>query len=715
MHSEEHENLQPEFQDPSVRDSYLDRSPGVRIFIGLCCLVLFFIMFEYRQSRVEILEPHSVAQKYVVAQTDFEFPDEEATFTLKMQAIRDIDQIYRFEEGKIQERMQQLQDYTVKKEEWRHLAEQTTFDELDFAIGLWSSTLLKIRFTDSRTLQKMKQLQVPINDYIIFTPSETDVRVRIPNNIWRQIEKMAFNDQSVTKSTRNFLIDYFKDQTWNLEEDKQESRALKTLAESKVKEKYTKVKAGSRIIDQGEKVTPRHVMMLQSMKNALNETRNPWDIKAILGSLLLSFIFVFVGATYIRFNHSRVFHSNKKLSLLFSIFLITYIFAKAVEFLFITNAINFIELIHYPIFTPLAAILICALINSRIAAICGCLLTILLTISLAVDRTPFLIINIITGTVAVISTKSLRKRKQIFVVCTKTWLSCIVVIIAIYLMNHTWSSAILSDIISTCIFMVIIAVLSVGLLPLLEGIFHVMTDITLMEYLDPSHPLLRRLAIEAPGTYQHSMVVANLAEAAAIAIGGNSMFCRVATLYHDIGKLTAPHYFTENQQAGVNIHQLLTPTESVQVILSHVSEGVAMARKAGLPESFIDIIKEHHGTTLVSFFYDKEIELQQKERLETLVNEGEFRYSGPKPKSKESAIIMIADSVEAASRSLDELTTESVSHLIEQIVKSKADDAQFDECLLTFEELRIVKKTILKALVAAGHSRIKYPSKKIKK
>jgi len=240
-----------------------------------------------------------------------------------------------------------------------------------------------------------------------------------------------------------------------------------------------------------------------------------------------------------------------------------------------------------------------------------------------------------------------------------------------------------------------------------------MTDVTLMEYMDPNNDLLRRLTIEAPGTYQHSVVVGNLAEAAATAIGANGLFCRVATLYHDIGKMVTPQYFTENQQGGMNIHQLLTPYESAQVIIAHVSEGVAMARKAGLPEQFIDIIKEHHGTTMAYYFYRKQLELVGGNK--TQVDEKDFRYSGPKPRSKESAIIMISDSVEAASRSLEKVNEETLLELANRLIREKADDGQFDNCLLTFEELAIVKETLVKTLVAYGHSRIKYPTRELRK
>ena len=323
-----------------------------------------------------------------------------------------------------------------------------------------------------------------------------------------------------------------------------------------------------------------------------------------------------------------------------------------------------------------------------------------------------MIINLAAALVAILSTGSLRRRKEIFIVCAKAWVCCVIVIISLqFYQNILWSVSTLTDILSSAIFMLITAIIVVGLLPLLESAFRIMTDVTLMEYMDPNNDILRRLTIEAPGTYQHSVVVGNLSEAAALAIGANGLFCRVATLYHDIGKMVTPQYFTENQQGGMNIHQLLTPQESAEVIIAHVSEGVAIARKAGLPEQFVDIIKEHHGTTLTYYFYRKQLEKVGGDK--TLVDEKEFRYSGPKPRTKESVIIMIADSLEAASRSLDHIDEESLMDLATRLIKDKADGGQFDNCLLTFEELAIVKMTLVKTLVAYGHTRVKYPTQEV--
>ena len=318
--------------------------------------------------------------------------------------------------------------------------------------------------------------------------------------------------------------------------------------------------------------------------------------------------------------------------------------------------------------------------------------------------------NILVGFFVILFMKTLRKRTEIFSVSAKAWVAAAFLIAALHAYERTKMGATLfTDLGSAAIFMAVISILVVGLLPLFEAGFGILTDITLMEYMDPSHELLRRLTVEAPGTYQHALIMGNIAESAARAIGANGLFCRVATLYHDIGKMAIAQYFTENQQHGVNIHQLLTPVESAEVIISHVQEGVQLARRAHLPEQFVDIIKEHHGTSLVYYFYRKQLELVGGKK--ELVNEKEFRYAGPKPRTKESVVIMISDSVEAASRSLDEVNESTLTRLVDDIVREKLEDGQFDDSHLTFEELQRVKRAIVKSLLAIGHFRVKYPAR----
>jgi putative nucleotidyltransferase with HDIG domain len=390
--------------------------------------------------------------------------------------------------------------------------------------------------------------------------------------------------------------------------------------------------------------------------------------------------------------------------------LLTLGLAKATEFFLLNSSTRLFEIVRYPLFVPFAAILLCSLLTFGVATFAVGFLTILLAMALVFDSPGFMIMNFVAAIVAILTTRSLRRRKDVFIVCAKAFLACLLVSLALHLYNGTfWNLGFLSDALSSAISLLLTAILVVGLMPLLESSFKVMTDATLMEYMDPNNDLLRRLSIEAPATYQHAVLVGNMAETAALAIAANGLFCRVATLYHDIGKMTTPQYFTENQPPGTNVHQLLTPSESAQVILAHVPEGVAMARKAGLPEQFIDIIKEHHGTTLVYYFYRKQLEAMGGDKSQ--VDEKEFRYAGPKPRSKESAIIMIADSLEAASRSLDQVNEETLTELANRLIRDKVEDGQFDESLLTFEEMAIVKATLVKTLLASSHSRVKYPKR----
>lgn len=251
------------------------------------------------------------------------------------------------------------------------------------------------------------------------------------------------------------------------------------------------------------------------------------------------------------------------------------------------------------------------------------------------------------------------------------------------------------------------AVLAIGTIPFLEHIFKITSPIRLLELSNPGNPLLRRLQIEAPGTYQHSIMVGNLAEAAAEGIGANALWSRVGSYYHDIGKIKRPYFFVENQFTQENPHEKLNPTLSTLIITYHVKEGAEIAREHGLPEQLIAIIEQHHGTDLVRYFYKRATENVQGEK--EILNEGDFRYEGPKPQTKEAALVMLADSAEAAVRSLPKPTPAKVEALIQKIIRERLDDGQFDECNLTLKELNQIKNSFLKVLGGLFHNRIEYP------
>ncbi len=247
-----------------------------------------------------------------------------------------------------------------------------------------------------------------------------------------------------------------------------------------------------------------------------------------------------------------------------------------------------------------------------------------------------------------------------------------------------------------------------GILPFIEKAFRITTSMTLLELADASQPLLRRLALEAPGTYNHSLQVATLSEEAAEAIGANSLLCRVGSYYHDIGKLMKPDYFVENQTDGKNRHMSLNPNVSYLIIINHVKDGVAMAKEYNLPTKMLPFIEQHHGTTLVEFFYQRACNNAAPD--EPRISETQFRYAGPKPKSKEIAIVMLSDCVESATRAMTEPTSSRIETLVHELAMKRLLDGQFDECDLTMRDLERIERSLAKTLQGIYHGRIAYPS-----
>src|SRR5437867_5779696 len=340
---------------------------------------------------------------------------------------------------------------------------------------------------------------------------------------------------------------------------------------------------------------------------------------------------------------------------------------------------------------------------------------------------PLLVISLISGFTAVYLTLQVRRRSRLIRagvgVGVAIWLSSLSFgMIAINLfppMDNDWGMIGLQSALALGNG-IITAMIVGGALPMLEHLFQITTDVSWLELSDLNHPLLRRMTIEAPGTYHHSLVVANLAEAAAEKIGANATLCRVCSYFHDVGKLVKPQYFTENMSFERNPHDDLAPTMSVLIIITHVKEGVDLALKYKLNQRIIDIIQEHHGTSLVYYFYKRALQQQDDARtggkIMNLreddvpeVRKETFRYSGPKPQTKESAIVSLADIVESASRSLEKPTPPKIEQLVNELIEERIADGQLDECDLTLGDLRIIAERFRRTLTTMLHSRIAYP------
>jgi putative nucleotidyltransferase with HDIG domain len=260
--------------------------------------------------------------------------------------------------------------------------------------------------------------------------------------------------------------------------------------------------------------------------------------------------------------------------------------------------------------------------------------------------------------------------------------------------------------------------LVLGILPVIEKWFRITTSVRLLELADASHPLLRRLAIEAPGTYNHSLQVATIAEAAAESIGANSLLCRVASYYHDVGKINKADYFVENQFGGVNRHINLSPSVSLLIIIGHVKDGIELAKEYDLPTSIYPFIQQHHGTTLVEYFYHRACNQQQQQQQlcapgtpdAPAISETQYRYPGPKPRTREAAVVMIADACESATRTLTEPNAPRIEQLVHELVMKRLLDGQFEECDVTMREIEQVERACVRILLGIYHGRIAYPS-----
>jgi len=318
----------------------------------------------------------------------------------------------------------------------------------------------------------------------------------------------------------------------------------------------------------------------------------------------------------------------------------------------------------------------------------------------------FVLLSIPAGSIAVISQNNLQRRDQLILTSIIIFFVYAITYIGISLIQEASLSGIDWEMMKWFLINAALTLITYLLVFVIEKSFGFISDVTLIELSYSSQKLLRKLAEEAPGTFQHSMQVANLAEEAILQLGGNPLLVRAGALYHDIGKLANPQYFTENQTFGINPHDQRSVEESTQIIMNHVNNGVELARKHKIPEQIIDFIRTHHGTTITGYFY---VELKNKPDQE--IDKEPFTYPGPVPSTRETAVVMLADSIEAASRSLDKKDAVSLKELIESIFNKKIRAGQLDYAPLTFRDITLLQQIFLEKLLNIYHVRITYPLK----
>jgi putative nucleotidyltransferase with HDIG domain len=345
--------------------------------------------------------------------------------------------------------------------------------------------------------------------------------------------------------------------------------------------------------------------------------------------------------------------------------------------------------------------------NPQFALLMSLSLSLATTVALGNDLNQ-LLLHMGGQATAVLALRNVRTRTRIVEVGLGSGLSYLIVTLAIGLLSSQTMLFITFDAARHFLWGALAGFIVSGCLPLVERSFGIVTDISLLDLADGSHPLLQELVRRAPGTYTHSMTVATLAEAAAEAIDANPLLVRVGSYFHDVGKMMKPQYFIENQ-AGENRHDSLEPALSTLIIIGHVKDGVALGEQYKLPRSIIEFIQQHHGTTLVEYFYREAMRQQENQGNGHAELEPSFRYPGPKPLNRENGIVMLADAVESSSRALSDPTPSSLRKLVHDLLMKRLLDGQFEECGLTLTELHRIEESLSKSLIALYHSRIKYP------
>lgn len=459
------------------------------------------------------------------------------------------------------------------------------------------------------------------------------------------------------------------------------------------------VQKGERIIAKGELVNEAKFQQLESLRLEFEtKSGSGYNFRMILlGRLILISMALLVFALFMFTFRHDIYSENRNIVLL--LLLITIMVSSTT---FVMNL-----KVSYIMAVPicLVPIIVRTFYDTRLALFVH-IITIIILGFLVPNSFEFLFMQLITGIITIISIVNLHHRSQFFFTSFMILVSYSVIYIGMILMQVGSM-----DQLNRVNFMMfgisaMLTLFSYPLIYLFERVFGMVTDVSLIELSDTNSKLLRELAIKTPGTFQHSLIVSNIAEEAARAIGANSLLARTGALYHDIGKMDMPMYYIENQSGGINPHDDLSYEESARIITGHVIRGIEKARMHKLPEAVIDFIRTHHGTRFTQYFYNK----HKEEAGDAKFNESPFRYRGPVPHSKETSILMMADSIEAASRSLKSPTERDVSELVDRLIENQMEYRQFRNSPLTLKEISVIKKIIKKKLLSIYHIRIEYPT-----
>jgi len=669
---------------------------GIAVCVGI--LLLGVIVFSPKIPRTVHLKINSVANETVISPRLVELEtsaDKKMTAQLRAQAERNSLKIYVNSAEVNSEVMADLNHLLIALDDMVANARVNRRSQVPDALKFLSKSSI-------RTLSTISPVAYSSAKYVILESAQSLLQSGIEKvdtaNLTLQLQE-KIRQQNLGPSISEFVTQIvLKAIRPNLffDEEKTKDALEKKLSALR---QTTLVKEGQPILYKGDVVTQRHIDILTEL-GMIGVKINFYEFAGMVG---MTAIFAAIIFQFSRIFVRRVHKHPKYLVLMYVVMLIVVLLGRVIN---AAAPLNPKLSLYFLIPVSLSTMVLSILVSPNLGMIVGTAISALIAAMFNYNFDLFFYLFVSNCATVYILNKRYRQSELISAGFYIGLVNiCLVGVIGLLSQTQdiAWYGIHMGLAFLNGIFSIMI---SLAILPYLESIFRITTSQRLLETSNLSHPLLKRLMITAPGTYQHSLMVANLAEAAAEAIGADVVLCRIGSYFHDIGKMKRPNFYTENQFSGENPHHQLNPRMSKLIIAAHPKDGVDMATKHKLPEVLKDFMMQHHGTSLVSFFYVQARQLDDVEGAET--TEDEFRYPGPKPQFREAGVVMLADSVEAAVRSMGKPTLYKIENLVNQIVKAKLDDRQLDDCRLSLTDIKVIKETFLKIFKGIYHQRLDY-------
>lgn len=689
-----------------IQRYFYEKRTRMILWTGLFALVFLLILSAHFVPERTIWEVGSVSDQDIQSDRYLTFVDEKETLRKQQQALEDFQDIYRIDVTKfnsisnaeLSDAFNTLEEIATAEKDGEPLK---TVEKISMAHNAFEFNLEADEWTVLVSLNagRIQWLYEQGAEYANNVMGNGVAQENL-ENAREKILQSVRNDRFITGAEELFLLEVLQEMplyaTYVLDKEATEAKKAEVLA-TITPEKIV-VQKGELVVGKGEVLTERQSLILQQ----LGYTKSASPVLVVMGLVVLIAILMVLVCRFMMYFTPKIYQDEKKIVLLMLLLAGTLTFYDLFLSINISAVTERAAQVGYLLPVAMGTMLITILLDVRLGIVANIILA--MFAGLYTENVSFAVVGLLGGLTGCLGVSSLGQRSDISRTAFAIALVNVIAIIGVGLIQSQSADVILYGIGFGLFNGMVSSIFTMGVLPYLETMFGITTSIRLLELANPNQPLLKRLMTEAPGTYHHCIMVGNLGEAAADAIGANGLEVRLGAYYHDIGKLKRPYFFAENQFSGANPHDNITPQLSTLIITSHVKDGIEMAKEEKLPPILIDMIAQHHGDSMVSYFYYKAKELDENAR------EQDFRYENPKPQTKEAAILMMADTVEAAVRSKKDATPGQIEGFIRTLIKGKLNDGQFDECELTFRDLDQIAVAFTRVTNGIYHKRVEYPS-----